>query len=115
MGYQALLFCSDEKLARVVSQVFSELDFSVEPVNEPFPAVKKLMTQRYYAIAVDCENQQNGPLLFKSPRNPTRSQNSLALPLVEGQGGVAKAIRSGATLVPTKPINVEQAKGTLRV
>ena len=27
MGYQALLFCLDEKLARVVTQVFSELDF----------------------------------------------------------------------------------------
>ena len=43
MGYQALLFCPDEKLARVVSQVFSELDFTVEPVHEPFAAVKKLM------------------------------------------------------------------------
>jgi protein TonB len=35
--------------------------------------------------------------------------------LVEGQAGVAKAYRIGANLVLTKPINVEQAKGTLRV
>jgi hypothetical protein len=35
MSYQALLFCLDEKLARVVTQVFSELDFTVEQVNEP--------------------------------------------------------------------------------
>jgi protein TonB len=115
MGYQALLFCSDEKLARVVSQVFSELDFSVEPVNEPFAAVKKLMTQRYDAIAVDCENEQNASLLFKSARNSSTNQSSLALALVEGQAGVAKAYRIGANLVLTKPINVEQAKGTLRV
>ena len=32
MGYQALLFCPDEKLARVVSQVFGELDFAVNSV-----------------------------------------------------------------------------------
>ena len=115
MGYQALLFCSDEKLARVVSQVFSELDFSVEPVNEPFAAVKKLMTQHYDAIAVDCENEQNASLLFKSARNSSSNQSSLALALVEGQAGVAKAYRIGANLVLTKPINVEQAKGTLRV
>ena len=115
MGYQALLFCSDEKLARVVSQVFSELDFSVEAVNEPFAAVKKLMTQRYDAIAVDCENEQNASLLFKSARNSSTNQSSLALALVEGQAGVAKAYRIGANLVLTKPINVEQAKGTLRV
>ena len=115
MGYQALLFCPDERLARVVTQVFSELDFKVEPVNEPFAAVKKLMAQRYDAIVVDCENEPNATLLFKSARNSSSNQSSLALALVEGQSGVAKAYRIGANLVLTKPINVEQAKGTLRV
>ena len=115
MGYQALLFCPDEKLARVVTQVFTDLEFSVEPVNEPFAAVKRLMAQRYDAIVVDCENEQNASLLFKSARNSSSNQSSLALALVEGQAGVAKAYRIGANLVLTKPINVEQAKGTLRV
>jgi protein TonB len=115
MSYQALLFCLDERLARVVTQVFSDLDFTVEPVNEPFAAVKKLMTQRYDAIVVDCENEPNATLLFKSARNSSSNQSSLALALVEGQTGVAKAYRIGANLVLTKPINVEQAKGTLRV
>src|SRR5258706_13838579 len=115
MGYQALLFCPDEKLARVVSQVFSELDFTVEQVHEPFAAVKKLMAQRYDAVVVDCENEPNATLLFKSARNSSSNQSSLALALVEGQTGVAKAYRIGANLVLTKPINVEQAKGTLRV
>lgn len=115
MGYQALLFCPDEKLARVVSQVFSELDFSIDAVHEPFAAVKKLMSQRYDAIVVDCENEQNASLLFKSARNSTSNQSSLAIALVEGQAGVAKSYRIGANLVLTKPINVEQAKGTLRV
>jgi periplasmic protein TonB len=115
MGYQALLFCPDEKLARVVTQVFTDLDFQVEAVIEPFGAVKKLMAQRYDAVVVDCENEQNATLLFKSARNSSSNQSSLALALVEGQAGVAKAYRIGANLVLTKPINVEQAKGTLRV
>ncbi len=115
MGYQALLFCPDEKLARVVSQVFGELDFTVEAVEEPFAAVKKLMAQRYDAMVVDCENEANASLLFKSARNSGSNQSSLAIALVEGQAGVAKAYRIGANLVLTKPINVEQAKGTLRV
>src|SRR5271155_3241871 len=115
MGYQALLFCPDEKLARVVCQVFSELDFTIDPVHEPFAAVKKLMARRYDAIVVDCENEQNASLLFKSARNSSFNQSSLAIAVVEGQAGVAKAYRIGANLVLTKPINVEQAKGTLRV
>lgn len=115
MGYQALLFCPDEKLARVVSQVFAELDFSVEHVQEPFAAVKRLMAQRYDAVVVDCENEPNATLLLKSARTSTANQSSLAIAVVEGQAGVAKAYRIGANLVLTKPINVEQAKGTLRV
>ena len=115
MGYQALLFCPDEKLARVVSQVFADLDFGIEHVQEPFAAVKRLMAQRYDAVVVDCENEPNATLLFKSARTSSANQSSLAIAVVEGQAGVAKAYRIGANLVLTKPINVEQAKGTLRV
>jgi TonB family protein len=115
MGYQALLFCPDEKTARTVTQVLSELDFAVEPCTEPFVAVKKLMGQHFDAIVVDCDNEQNATLLFKSAHGSASNQNSLAVAVVEGQAGVAKAFRIGANLVLTKPINVEQAKGTLRV
>jgi len=115
MGYQALLFCPDEKTARTVTQVLSELDFAVEPCTEPFVAVKKLMAQHFDAIVVDCDNEQNATLLFKSAHGSASNQTSLAVAVVEGQAGVAKAFRIGANLVLTKPINVEQAKGTLRV
>jgi protein TonB len=115
MGYQALLFCPDEKTARTVTQVLSELDFTVETCSEPFAAVKKLMAQHFDAVVVDCDNEQNATLLFKSARNSSANQSSLAVAVVEGQAGVAKAFRIGANLVLTKPINVEQAKGTLRV
>jgi len=115
MGYQALLFCPDEKTARTVTNVLNDLEFSVEPCTEPFAAVKKLMAQHFDAVVVDCDNEQNATLLFKSARNSGSNQSSLAVAVVEGQAGVAKAFRIGANLVLTKPINVEQAKGTLRV
>jgi periplasmic protein TonB len=115
MSYQALLFCPDEKTARVVTQVLTELDFMVEPCNEPFAAVKKLMGQHFDAVVVDSDNEQNATLLFKSARNSSTNNSSLAVAVVEGQAGVAKAFRIGANLVLTKPINVEQSKGTLRV
>src|SRR5271166_378611 len=115
MGYEALLFCPDEKTARTVTQVLSELEFNVEACLEPFTAVKKLMGAHFDAIVVDCDNEQNATLLFKSARNSTSNQAALAVAVVEGQAGVAKAFRIGANLVLTKPVNVEQAKGTLRV
>lgn len=115
MGYQALLVCPDDKTSRSVTQVLSELDFTVVPCTEPFAAVKKMMAEHFDAIVVDCDNEQNATLLFKSARNTPNNQSSLAVAVVEGQAGVAKAFRIGANLVLTKPINVEQAKGTLRV
>ncbi|MGH9530210.1 MAG: TonB family protein [Terriglobales bacterium] len=115
MSYQSLLFCPDEKTARVVTQVLTELEFSVELCNEPFATVKRLMAKQYDAIVVDCDNEQNATLLFKSARNSTSNQACLAVAVVEGQVGVAKAFRIGANLVLTKPVNVEQSKGTLRV
>jgi TonB family protein len=115
MSYHALLFCPDEKTARVVTQVLTDLEFTVEPCHEPFAAVKKLMVQHFDALVVDCDNEQNAALLFKSARNSGSNQASLAVAVVEGQTGVAKAFRLGANLVLTKPIHVEQSKGTLRV
>ncbi len=115
MTFQALLFCPDEKTARVTTQVLTELEFGVEACSEPFAAVKKLMGQHFDAVVVDCENEQNATLLFKSARNSNSNQGALAVAVVEGQAGVASAFRIGANLVLTKPINVEQAKSTLRV
>jgi protein TonB len=115
MGYQALLFCADEKAIRVVSQVLADLDFHVEHSAEPFSSVKRLTTEHFDALVVDCDDEQNAALLFKTARNSEHNNASLAVALVQGQGGIAKAFKIGANLILTKPINAEQSKGTLRV
>jgi protein TonB len=115
MGYQALLFCTDDKTVRVVTQVLNDLEFSVELSGEPFAAVKRLTLQHFDAVVVDCDDEQNAALLFKSARNSGPNHSALAVALVQGQAGIARAFRIGANLVLTKPINVEQSKGTLRV
>jgi TonB family protein len=115
MSYRALLFCPDEAAARLVTQVLSELEFTVELSFEPFVTVQKLAAEPFDAVVVDCANEENAGLLFKGARNSTLNHSSLCVAVVEGQMGVAKAFRIGANLVLTKPINIEQSKGTLRV
>ena len=115
MSFQALLFCQDEKTTRTVTQVLSELDFQVDACSETFAAVKKLTSQKFEAIVVDCQNEENAGLLLKTARNSASNQSALMVAVVEGQAGVAAAFRIGANLVLTKPIAIEQARGTLRV
>src|SRR5438034_9914125 len=103
MRYQALLFCPDDKTARVVTQVLSELEFQVECCNEPFAAVKKLMAQHFDAIVVDCENEQNARLLLKSARNSGSNASALSVAGVEGQAGVAKSSATGSQLALHTP------------
>lgn len=115
MSYKSLLFCPDERSARLVTQVLSELDFTVELASETFATVKKLTDEHFDALVVDCQDEQNATLLFKAAKNSAENHSSLSVAVVEGQAGVAKAFRIGANLVLTKPINVEQSKSTLRV
>jgi hypothetical protein len=42
MGYQALTLLPRRKTGSRHSQVFSELDFTIDPVHEPFAAVKRV-------------------------------------------------------------------------
>jgi TonB family protein len=115
MSYRALLFCADEKTAPVVARILSELEFAVESCREPLAAVKLLAADHFEALVVDCDDEQNAALLLKSAHHSELNHSSLAVALVEGQAGIARAFRLGANLVLAKPINVEQSKGTLRV
>ena len=115
MSFQALLFCQDEKTTRTVTQVLTELEFEVEACSETFTAVKKLTSQAFEAVVVDCQNEESAGLLLKTARNSASNQAALMVAVVEGQAGVAAAFRIGANLVLTKPIAIEQARGTLRV
>jgi periplasmic protein TonB len=115
MSYKALLFCPDPRVVRAVTQVLTELEFMTEVSADVFQTSKKLSDERCDALVVDCQNEQDAAILFKAARNSTANHGALMVAVVEGQAGVAAAFRIGANLVLTKPINVEQSKGTLRV
>jgi len=115
MSYKSLLFCPDEKAARLVAQVLSELEFTVTLANDAQQAAHRLADEHFDALVVDIANEQDAALLFKSARDSEVNHSALSVAVVEGQTGVAKAFRIGGNLVLTKPINIEQSKGTLRV
>jgi len=114
MVTRAFILCGDEKAVHAVTQILDELEVSFEHSSEPPFALKRLATQRFELLIVDCDNAQNATQVFNSARASGLNKNSIAVAIVEGKAGVPNAFRLGASLVLTKPVSLEQARNTLR-
>jgi protein TonB len=114
MAIRAFLLCGDEKAVHAVTQMLDELEVSFEHSSEPPFALKRLSTQRFDLLIVDCDNVQNATQVFNSARASNLNKASIAIAIVEGKAGVPNAFRLGASLVLTKPVSLEQARNTLR-
>jgi TonB family protein len=114
MPTRAFLLCGDEKAVQAVTQILDELEVSFEHSSEPAFSLKRLATQRFDLLIVDCDNAQNATQVFNSARASNLNKNSIAIAIVEGKAGVPSAFRLGASLVLTKPVSLEQARNTLR-
>jgi TonB family protein len=114
MATRAFLLCGDEKAVQAVTQILDELEVSFEHSSEPAFSLKRLATQRFDLLVVDCDNAQNATQVFNSARASSQNKTSIAIAIVEGKAGVPNAFRLGASLVLTKPVSLEQARNTLR-
>jgi periplasmic protein TonB len=114
MATRAFLLCGDEKAVHAVTQILDELEVSFEHSSEPPFALKRLATQHFDLLVVDCDNAQNATQVFNSARASNLNKASIAIAIVEGKAGVPNAFRLGASLVLTKPVSLEQARNTLR-
>src|ERR1700731_1971057 len=114
MATRAFLLCGDEKAVQAVTQILDELEVSFEHSSEPGFSLKRLATQRFDLLIVDCDNAQNATQVFNSARASNLNKTSISIAIVEGKAGVPNAFRLGASLVLTKPVSLEQARNTLR-
>ena len=114
MATRAFLLCGDEKAVQAVTQILDELEVSFEHSSEPAFSLKRLATQRFDLLIVDCDNVQNATQVFNSARASNLNKTSIAIAIVEGKAGVPNAFRLGASLVLTKPVALEQVRNTLR-
>src|ERR1700751_2998292 len=114
MATRAFLLCGDEKPVQAVTQILDELEVSFEHSSEPAFSLKRLATQRFDLLIVDCDNAQTATQVFNSARASNLNKTSIAIAIVEGKAGVPNAFRLGASLVLTKPVSLEQARNTRR-
>ena len=76
-------------------------------------AAKKLNSERFDLVVVDCDNLPAAKLIFDVCR---RSHGGATVPvaIVDGRAGLPTAFRLGADLILTKPVAMDQARATIR-
>jgi protein TonB len=114
MAQRAFVFSSDLKTLGILTQIFEELSVECEPSHELALTIKRVSADQFDAILVDCDDLQTATLIFESLRSSTTNHNAMTVAIVDGKGGVPTAFRLGAKTVLSKPLSLEQARGTLR-
>lgn len=114
MGLQSLVFCSDEKIVRVLRRVLSDLEINAEHCSTTDAAVHKLTRLRYEAVIVDCSDLDSAGLILRSARSAPCNKRAIAVALVDGATALTSAFELGAHFVLYKPISTERAKASFR-
>jgi CheY-like chemotaxis protein len=114
MSLQCLLFCSDDKIVRLLRRVLSELEIGIEHCVDADSAIRKLTRQRFEAVIVDCSDESAASQVLKSARSAPCNKRAVAVSIIEGNTGLRSAFDLGAHFVLYKPISSERAKSSFR-
>jgi c-di-GMP-binding flagellar brake protein YcgR len=114
MSLQALVFCADEKVVRVLRRVLSELEIGMELCGDAESAIHKLTRRRFEAVLVDCADQRTASRVLRSARSAPVNKRAVAVAILSGQTGVANGGDLGAHFVLHQPLSPERAKTSFR-
>ena len=110
----ALLLSPDDQAVSAITAVLEEMSVTCErPLDGP-SAAKKLNTQSFDLVLVDCENLPAAKLIFDVCRRSQTGTNPVPIAIVDGRAGLPTAFRLGAELILTKPVAKDQARTTIR-
>lgn len=114
MPTRAFLLSADQKALDAITQTLSELEVSFEIAPDLAAGLKQIGTQHFELILADCDDGQSATQVFAAAKSSALNQGSMAIAIADGKAGVVNAFRVGASLVLSKPVSMEQARGTLR-
>ena len=114
MSLQALVFCADEKVVRVLRRVLSELEIGMELSAEAESAIHKLTRRRFEAVIVDCADPGTASRVLRSARSAPCNKRAVAVAIVGAQTALGDARDLGAHFILHQPLSPERAKTSFR-
>jgi CheY-like chemotaxis protein len=110
MTLDSLLLSQDPDLVRVIRPTLEKLAIDVEICHEVKAATNILISEKFDAIIVDCDDLKGGLAVLQGLRNTPSNKNSVTFAVLNGkQTTTQEAFGMGANFVLQKPISALNA------
>ncbi len=114
MTLSALLVCTDQAAADVLSRVLKELGIRIESCPDFARASIRAAQERFDAIVVDGESSANVLSLLRETRTSRLNDTTLAVAVVPSQENIRDLFSLGVNFVLYKPVAYDRALSSLR-
>jgi CheY-like chemotaxis protein len=110
MTLDSLLLSQDPDLVRVIRPTLEKLSIDVAICHEARKGADILITDKFDAVIVDCDDLNGGLALLQGLRNTPSNKNSVAFAILNGKRTTTQdAFGMGANFVLQKPISALNA------
>jgi len=106
MTLESLLLSKDPELVRVIRPTLEKLSIDVEVCQDARSGSDILISDKFDAVIVDCDDLTGGLALMQGLRNTPSNKNSVAFAILNGKRTTTQdAFGMGANFVLQKPIS----------
>jgi len=106
MTLDSLILSQDPELVRVIRPNLEKLSIDVEICHEALAGADILISEKFDAVIVDCDDLKGGLALLQGLRSTPSNKNSVAFAVLNGKRTTTQqAFDMGANFVLQKPIS----------
>src|SRR5271166_3643658 len=110
MSLDSLLLSQDPDLVRVIRPTLEKLSIDVEICHEARAAADILISEKFDAVIVDCDDLSGGLEVLQGLRSTPSNKNSVTFAVLNGKRTTTQeAFAMGANFVLQKPISALNA------
>ena len=110
MTLESLVLSQDPELVRVIRPTLEKLSIDVEVCHDARSGSNLLISDKFDAVIVDCDDLSGGLALLQGLRNTPSNKNSVAFAILNGKRTTTQeAFGMGANFVLQKPISLLNA------
>jgi CheY-like chemotaxis protein len=110
MTLESLLLSADPEVLRVIQPTLNKLSIDVEICHDARAGADMLISDKFDAVIVDCDDLAGGSALLQGLRNTPSNKNTVAFAILNGSKTTThEAFGMGANFVLQKPISALNA------